>query len=206
MSVRKWSWLRLGALAWFLCSLVVLVSACAQHGGTRNTDAVFAEEARVYGVIIDTLAQRAVAQRVVISASSSMVLPRDRKSPPWQRVASLPGIQESTTSDLEARNTRPQRVGPFVETRVPVILLEAPESNEFPRQDAEEFWRAFYERYPASSGIITVSRPGLSADGRQAVVIVEHRCGTRCNTGYAMLLTRESGVWRLMAERVLWIS
>jgi hypothetical protein len=55
-------------------------------------------------------------------------------------------------------------------------------------------------------GVIRLSRVGINVAGTQAVVVVEVVCPGLCGSGRALLLDRTSTGWRLVFERMLWIS
>jgi hypothetical protein len=69
------------------------------------------------------------------------------------------------------------------------------------------FWRAFYQRFPRSQGLVTFSRVGFNAARTQAVVLVTRGCGGLCGMGNVVLLDRDpAGRWRVVRSDMLWIS
>lgn len=59
------------------------------------------------------------------------------------------------------------------------------------------FWKGFYERFPRTAGVIEANRAVVSADGREALIYVEHQCDGLCGTGSLFLMSRIDGRWRI---------
>lgn len=79
-------------------------------------------------------------------------------------------------------------------------------AEDFHRVLETGFWRAFYQRFPGTAGVVHASRAVVSADGREALIYVEHGCDGLCGTGSLILLSRIDGRWRITAPYMLWIS
>jgi hypothetical protein len=75
-----------------------------------------------------------------------------------------------------------------------------------PASNPRTFWRAFYERFPGSTGSISFSRPGYDASRTHALLHYSHRCGGRCGDGGYVLLERRDGEWVVLRRVVTWMS
>jgi hypothetical protein len=73
-------------------------------------------------------------------------------------------------------------------------------------QDLEKMWDAFHSTFKGANGVISVSLPGYSDDGKSAVVYVTTSCGSLCGHGYYVELKSESGAWRQMQVIQGWVS
>ncbi len=165
-----------------------------------------ADEDTLLAAALEAYAEHENTRRVVVRASTE---PLVRAPATWERIASIPGMAESTMADFEARHDERRRIGPLPPTRVTVTLVEQSDLTDLPRGETVwdgTFWRALSAKYPGAVGYMNLSRPGISADRTQAVVIIEHHCGVNCGIAYAVLLTREAGGWRLdrMAGLYMW--
>jgi hypothetical protein len=68
-------------------------------------------------------------------------------------------------------------------------------------------WPEFFRRFPGARGFEELSRPVVSADGRQAVIRAAHRCGPRCGEGGVAWLARSlDGRWRVHRWFRHWMS
>ncbi|MDQ6634301.1 MAG: hypothetical protein M3Z10_06020 [Gemmatimonadota bacterium] len=68
------------------------------------------------------------------------------------------------------------------------------------------YWRAFYERFPGSTGSMSFSRPGYDASRTHALLYYSHGCGDLCGDGGYVLLERRDGKWAVLRRVVTWMS
>ncbi len=85
-----------------------------------------------------------------------------------------------------------------------VILISRGELNKIFQN--ETGWDAFYERYPNSSGIISISRVGFNSNKTQAILGFGYQAGWVWGKGYRIFLTKEEGKWIVKEQDMLWIS
>lgn len=123
-------------------------------------------------------------------------------SPRWDLdFRDAPDIRLRFRTALVAAN---RRVHPQpMPTGRPTIPVAA---EDFHRVLEAGFWRAFYQRFPGTAGVVHANRAVVSADGREALIYVEHRCDGLCGTGSLILMSRIGGRWRVTYPYVLWIS
>lgn len=67
-------------------------------------------------------------------------------------------------------------------------------------------WDKFYQTHPKSRGIYTFSRVGFNRNGSQALVFVTNWCRSLCGEGIFYLLEKENGEWKVVKNRMIWIS
>jgi hypothetical protein len=123
-------------------------------------------------------------------------------SPRWDvDFIGAPDIRLRFRTALVAANRRvhPQPM-PTGRRTIPVAAAD------FHRVLEAGFWRAFYRRFPGTAGVIHANRAVVSADGREALIYVEHGCDGLCGTGSLILMSRIGGRWRITCPYVLWMS
>jgi len=67
-------------------------------------------------------------------------------------------------------------------------------------------WELFYNKYPDSSGIVTLSRVGFTATGEDALVYLGNRRHWKSGTGYLVLLHKNGAEWAVVKSVVVWMS
>ena len=67
-------------------------------------------------------------------------------------------------------------------------------------------WDTFYQKYPGSSGIVTLSKVGFNKEMNQALVIMGVQRGRVFGIGELYLLQKENNAWRIQKAAMLWIS
>ncbi len=198
--LRSYPWPWLAALL-----LVALLGACGVHRTNAGPRPPAAEEDEVVAAALEAYAERWKERRLVVHAwTEPMLYPHEAV---WRRIASIPGMAESTMADFEVRHGERRRIGPLPPTRVPVTLVEAGDLPDLPRDDrgwGPGMWQRFRAKFDDVGGIHALSRAGFSADRTQAVLIVRYNCGTRCGIAMAMLLIRDGEGWRVVEEVGLW--
>jgi len=145
-------------------------------------------------------------------AMSDSTLPFREMSVVQDMRASLPGQAglDPTTWRAFVEANRTRRPGcRTLSGETPVVLVSDSDVRALRAEtsDPDAYWRAFHARFPETAGLTTTSGVGLSADRRQALVIVYHGCGGLCGHGHVVLLERGSdGQWRVHRTRQLWVS
>jgi len=112
------------------------------------------------------------------------------------------GVDENAVADFARRNALPGLACSAPHSRFPIWILH---------RAADRSPHTRVKHHPEGSdefpGVITVSRAGLSADGRQAVLFVSHSCGFLCGAARLVVLHRdEEGGWRVVHQQLLWVS
>jgi hypothetical protein len=97
--------------------------------------------------------------------------------------------------DFGEKNPESSAVWPELPRHLPATLLTLRERDAFFPGELDEGWRRFYEKYPGSGGIITVSRVGLNRDKTLAFFYLGFVCGTLCGHGQLHVLKKEGDAW-----------
>lgn len=203
----------------FLLSVLALC-ACAETTSLWPPDSAdrLAQENAVYAVVLDSLFASRDPQQLVISETTTERLTLSDLVPEfWHDISSIPGLERSAYKDFQVINRLPRTLQRLEGVRAPVVLATRAVLDSLPRdlslpppgapnQDWSEYWRAFYQLFPGSIGVTTFSRVGFSPDLRQALVIVDHGCGSLCGSGRIILLQNENGRWRIVVEQSTWVS
>jgi hypothetical protein len=194
-----------------LRSLVVVgAAACAARAPTTLSDVHAADQA-VYRAVLDSLFvprnSNRVTQLVIVDNTSTYRL--DGFGVEQVRALyRIPGIDSAAIRDYETRNLQPHSLKylPTLGLRLPVVLATSDSLRVVPGEGAEKYWSRFYQRYPHSSGSITLSAIGYNIKGDAAILMVEHSCGGLCGSGSTVVVRRDDGRWHLIAIQNLWIS
>ena len=68
------------------------------------------------------------------------------------------------------------------------------------------WWSDFYRKYPTTAGVMKVTNPVLSHDGKSALIYVAYQCDGLCGAGSLVMLSRVGAAWVVWREEELWIS
>ncbi|MGB8216668.1 MAG: hypothetical protein WCE94_05125 [Candidatus Methanoperedens sp.] len=85
-----------------------------------------------------------------------------------------------------------------------VILISHEELNEIFQNN--KGWDAFYEKYPLSSGVISISRAGFNSNQTQAILYYGSQRESLDGQGYLIFLTKDEGKWIVKEKVGLWVS
>lgn len=161
----------------------------------------FAGPGRIFG---DTAMWR---QPLELLRNSVPELPDDARADYGTRQVDSVAIMDAMSS------TDPAAVAggdlPFPRTRAHVRLLADTTLSHFfsdsPRDHATG-WTGFRAAYPNGTGIVTLSRIGLSRDERWAVVYAAQQSDWLAGVGGLYVLQRSARGWRIVKWRMLWVS
>ncbi len=67
-------------------------------------------------------------------------------------------------------------------------------------------WKAFYEKYPNSQGVMTLSNVGFDPEMKRAFVYVANTRGSLNGVGLYIVLEKQDGVWRVKEKATGWMS
>jgi hypothetical protein len=192
-------------------SLVMLGAVACARAAPTPLSAVHAADQAIYRAVLDSLFvprnSNRVTQLVIVDSTSTYRL----DGLGLEQVRALyrtPGIDSSAIRDYETRNLQPHSLKylPTLGLRLPVVLATSDSLRVVAGEGLEKYWSRFYQRYPHSSGSITLSAIGYNIKGDAAILIVEQSCGGLCGSGSAVVVGRDDGRWHLIAIQNLWIS
>jgi hypothetical protein len=122
----------------------------------------------------------------------------------WVR-DSLPDVPRDLLTDFRRVGTDHSRIKPFTLERGDLQLLADSTLRRFFGK-WKPGWEGFHRAFPRGTGIIEVSRVGLSRDGRWAILYIEEQASSLGGAGDFNILHREGGVWRVRYSYRIWIS
>lgn len=67
-------------------------------------------------------------------------------------------------------------------------------------------WKAFYEKYPNSQGVMTLSNVGFDSEMKRAFVYVANTRGSLNGVGLYVVLEKQDGLWRVKEKATGWMS
>ena len=174
-------------------------------------NAVEAEEYAVYSALI---------QSMYIDGGTSMgggrpqllVIQDQTELGPVQRMSETltgmsnawPDLADEILAYFEAKNEQPQALKPLLSLEVDYVFFSDQEMEAIFVDSSG--WDAFYEKYPRSQGILTLSRPGLNQGLDTAVVCVGNQSHWVAGAGYLVLLEKVAGRWAVRDKQMTWIS
>lgn len=96
--------------------------------------------------------------------------------------------------DFVEKNRDSSPVWPALTQHLPARLIDFEERREIFRDD-DKGWSRLYQRYPGATGIVTVSRVGLSRDPERALFYLANVWGGLAAVGGFHVLEREGDFW-----------
>jgi hypothetical protein len=85
----------------------------------------------------------------------------------------------------------------FPPQEVPVHLLR---SDVLKKTMDAGGWDGFYEAYPKTQGILSLTSIGFGAQGQEAVFAARLQCGKRCGYRDLVLMRKVNGAWTLIMK------
>jgi hypothetical protein len=153
----------------------------------------------VYAAILDSFFVKPGIERLVIEPQTAPghghVYDLDYQNGLRGLGALTAGLQASYERRRQLLLTIPVATLP---TRVPSVPFSELEAAALRSANPSTYWQAFYRRFPASPGVVTLSAVGFSVDGRSALVMVDTSCGSRCGHTYYYLLQYLDGRWTVI--------
>jgi hypothetical protein len=156
---------------------------------------------------IDSLVVGSNAVRVGLRDETTPSREQEPVPDSWKSLADMPGLDGTTLRSFRENNARPLPACATLPLVGGMTLLARGELDALPTRDADAYWRAFHARFPGVAGLTSTSGVGISRDGRQALLVLDHSCGGICGTGHIVLLERDdAGKWRVRRAVMTWIS
>lgn len=183
-------------------SLLVLSSvalACSSALAAGRSDQATQEEL-VWSHLLSEIAGDEY-RLLVVADSASRIAPDED----WGRLllAELPGLREETLQGIRDAAAVAQAMPRFAGIGIPVELVSGEELAALRRdRNPDEYWSAFYAKYPGSPGLVRLSRVGFDSSREQALVYVHRSCGGRCGSGRYVLLSRSGEQWEVVDEYI----
>jgi hypothetical protein len=219
---------QLPRFAW-RCLLLILAtaSACSPHNTSNGQvcfppDRLEAEEYAVLSAVICTEYVKEDVRLIVIKDRTCKVGPRLIEN----TRELMPDIPSGLLADFEAKNLRPSSLRQLLtlptryslvplEKLTPIFwlgedrgwdLIHGPKNLIYRPDEGPRGWELFYQLYPHSQGIMTLSIPGFTEHMDSSLVYVGNQNDYLSGAGFIALLTKENGAWIIKREVILWVS
>lgn len=196
----------------FFCSLLAIVfCSAAFSSASRSSVATQADsETEEYAVYSALLNEKMIGERTKLVVIKEETIAVDLKDDPVGRdskyvIERLSPLSQATLDDYQTKNGESRSLTRNFDLKVNYVLLSKTE-NDVIFKEGPGGWKAFYEKYPDSSGYVGFSRVGFNRKMNQALVYVVHGCGGLCGTGNYVLLVKENGLWKVHKELNMWVS
>ena len=193
-----------------LMLVLVLLTSCAQariSAGRWLTQQTLdqPEEYFVYATLLKERFLTPEIKRLVIEAYTS--IDDQSFSDLDETIKRAAPLSAETAANFRSKRARLKLHDDFG-LAVEVDFLSQKERATIFKRSSKNYdgWRAFYGKYPASPGILKLSRVGFNADKSQALIFVAHSCGWLCGEGNYFVLVKKDGEWKIMKELVTWMS
>jgi hypothetical protein len=175
-----------------IISLLFLISLALLPGvGQTPSDEIPADEYSVYSDLINSRFIDAATKLAVIKSHTEI-----------EGRATIPSEFET---DLRPKTDRSYALLKRFHLRSDYVLITDDEANRLIIDDpkgGDSFWKT----YPKSTGLLVLSRVAFDATKTKAFACVAQVCGPLCGYGYAFVLEKQNGSWKIRDEKKLWIS
>jgi hypothetical protein len=177
--------------------------------------AIESEEYAVYSALIKGMYIEDAVKLLVIYRDISGCVPSTndekvesmRRSMEEHAIKNLPELMQDTLDNYRVKGKECHTLRKQFNIPVKYLLVTDKDIEPlFPKGEVDRVWRRFYNKYPKSSGIISLSNIGLNGEMTQALVYTGRSCGGLCGAGYYVMLTKEDGFWSIKSKINTWVS
>ena len=163
-----------------------------------------ADELAVYAVVIDSVLADSTQPFVVLADSTSVshVEAEAVRNFATELDARFPA---SAVADYREKNGA-QALLPAAIPSGATLRIFTPRLVFVPDGNLRAAYAEFQRRYAPATSFHTLSRPGLDAERRHAVVVTGSHCGALCGHGQIVLLEKGPIGWRVAHRRTTWVS
>jgi hypothetical protein len=117
----------------------------------------------------------------------------------------MPEVDQAMQDSYLARNAQSVLLQDHFNLKIPVTLLNQADFDSFFGPSGKG-WDNFYVQYSKSGGLLTLSRVGYNAPGDKALVCASTQVYALAGAGYAVVLSLENGLWKVVNQVMLWTS
>jgi hypothetical protein len=119
---------------------------------------------------------------------------------------SMPGVPQTMADDLRSLSGQILCLENRFNLKKRVVLVSTAEIEQLFHAEDKMGWNRFRHRFPASSGITTLSKVAFDADHAHALVYVGNQRDWRSGSGTVFFLGRTQGEWKIERSRIVWLS
>lgn len=150
----------------------------------------------VYAAVLNAVAVRPGIERVVVRPVTTTGAGHSDGFDYQNALKGLGALPMGLQRSFEAAHLEQRTIDvAALRTRVPAVPFTPFDAAALLSPGPKEYWEKFYRRFPKSSGVVTFSPVGLSADGESAMVMVDTGCGGKCGDTTYYVLRRQDGKW-----------
>jgi hypothetical protein len=119
---------------------------------------------------------------------------------------SMPGVPQTMADDLRRLSGQVLCLENRFNLNKRIVLISTAEIAQLFRTHNKMGWNRFRQRFPASSGVTTLSGVAFDAGHGHALVYVGNQRDWRSGSGTVFFLGRAHGEWRIERSRIAWLS
>jgi hypothetical protein len=188
---------------WFL-TIAWVFTACGRPQPTPATPVPeSSDEYAVYSALIQT--------RYIDPGSVELVVIQDQTSIEWVNDDALSyieqelgGVTRDLLQDFTDKNQETRDLEAALNLSVDYVFISQAEQEALFSTDTG--WTEFYEKYPASQGLLSLSRVGFNPQRDQALVYVGNQSDWLLGVGFYFLLAQRDGAWKVVEEIFAWVT
>jgi hypothetical protein len=188
-------------------SLLLVLSACTSKltpVTPVSSEQINREEQRVYTAVLAR--QYGASMYVIMDTTATSLSGTDNTSSTLDHVLeNMHGVAADTVTNFRNRNDTIHELSPDMQIGSAYVLISQSVKSRFFSQN-QDGWQLFYEQYPNSPGITTISRVGFSGNFDQALVYAGTQSQWLAGAGFYFLLLKVNGTWIVDQQVMTWIS
>jgi hypothetical protein len=191
-----------------LISLLCLVLAACAAGPAQTPTAsapqMDSEEQSVYAAVL--LKLYAAPDYVIMDTSTTSLAGIEDTSSTLDHVLlNMHDVDADTIQSFRNRNDAAYTLSPDMQIGAGYVLLTQVEKTGLFNQNRDG-WQLFYEKYPDTPGITTLSRVGFNNALDQALLYAGTQSQWLAGAGYYLFLKKVNGTWTVLQQVMTWIS
>jgi hypothetical protein len=189
----------------FVFSLMLLATCNAKPTPSLPTppvDQINVEEQAVYAALLKHMY---TANALVIMDTTTTGVDNTNQTLDYI-LQNMHGVDQATVDSFRTRNEKALSISSGMNIGVAYTLLSQSQRNQIFGQN-QSGWEVFYNNYPNTPGITTLSSVGFNAAFDQALVYIGTQSNWLAGAGYYFLLKKGDGnVWTVDQQVMSWIS
>jgi hypothetical protein len=194
-----------------LCVMAALTVgvACTYRSETKERgpatpagpERVEPEEYAVYSTLIKSMFITDGVELLVIEQQTSLgPIPLAELGQEMELVRrKVPEVEAEVADDFVEKNGTPARLEHSIDIPASYVLVDAREVRGMD-------WGKFYQKYPKSQGIMSLSRVGFNHDRDRALVYVGNQSGGKTGMGFYVFMVKQDGGWQVTGRTAAWVS
>jgi hypothetical protein len=191
----------------FLAALLFLLAACTARPTAAPTpiaNTIDNQEEAVYAALLPKL--YSASSFVIMDTTATDVLGVDNTAQVLDHaLQNMYDVAPATVDSFRSRNDKAYPVRADMQIGVDYVLLTWPQRNQIFGQNTSG-WEEFYNNYPQTPGITTLSRVGFNTTFDQALVYVGTQSNWLAGAGYYVLLKKVNGTWTIDQKVLTWTA